>query len=73
MLKGLTKEQNELLQDRYKKALDEAFKYRALAKKDDVLRSHYWDMFFSEWGEATAYYLLGKFEQDPRIKELVGE
>ena len=68
MLIKLTGEQNQELQARYKEAVDNALKYKQLAKKDSNPHSHYYDLFWDEWGQATAYYLLGQFEMDPRLK-----
>ena len=69
MLEGLTKKQNEELQASYKKAVDNALKYKQLAKMDSDPHSHYYDWFWDAWGQATAYYLLCDFELDPRLKE----
>lgn len=69
MLIKLTSEQNQELQARYKKAVDNALKYRQLAKMDSDPHSHYYDWFWDAWGQATAYFLLGEFELDPRLKE----
>ena len=71
MLIKLTGEQNQELQVRYKKAVDNALKYRQLAKMDSDPHSHYYAGFWDAWGQATAYYLLGQFELDPRLKEQI--
>lgn len=71
MLKGLTKKQNEELQDRYKEAVDKALEYKQLANINPNLRSYYDDLFWDKWGQATAYFLLGQFELDSRLKELI--
>ena len=69
MLEGLTKKQNQELQVRYKKTVDNALEYKQLANMNPNLRSYYYDLFWDKWGQATAYYLLGEFDIDPRLKE----
>lgn len=69
MLIKLTDEQNQELQARYKEAVDKALEYKQLANINPNLRSYYDDLFWDKWGQATAYYLLGEFDIDPRLKE----
>ena len=71
MLIKLTNEQNQELQARYKEAVDNALECKQLANMNPNLRSYYCDMFWDNWGQATAYYLLGQFELDPRLKEQI--
>lgn len=69
MLEGLTKKQNQELQARYKEAVDNALEYKQLANMNPNLHSYYYDLFWDKWGQATAYFLLGEFELDSRLKE----
>lgn len=69
MLIKLTDEQNQELQARYKEAVDKALEYKQLANMNPNLRSYYYDLFWDKWGQATAYFLLGEFELDSRLKE----
>ena len=69
MLIKLTSEQNQELQARYNEAVDNALEYKQLANMNPNLRSYYYDLFWDNWGQATAYYLLGEFELDSRLKE----
>ena len=69
MLEGLTKEQNEELEDRYKEAVNECLRYEKLAKDSPHLRPLYDRYAIEEFGKAAAYYLLGDFELEPRIEE----
>ena len=71
MLEGLTKKQNEELQARYTEAVDKVLEYKHLANINPNLRSYYEDLFWDKWGQATAYFLLGEFELDPRLKEQI--
>lgn len=71
MLIKLTSEQNQELQARYKEAVDNALEYKQLANINPNLRSYYDDLFWDKWGQATAYFLLGQFELDLRLKELI--
>ena len=71
MLIKLTGEQNQELQVRYKKSVDKALEYKQLANINPNLRSYYDDLFWDKWGQATAYFLLGQFELDSRIKNLI--
>ena len=69
MLIKLTGEQNQELQARYTEAVDKALEYKQLANINPNLRSYYDGLFWDKWGQATAYFLLGQFELDPRLKE----
>jgi hypothetical protein len=71
MLIKLTDEQNQELQARHKEAVDKALEYKQLANINPNLRSYYDDLFWDKWGQATAYFLLGQFELDLRLKELI--